>query len=269
MCPNCRAFITSKDKVCPYCDQPVGPRAVERRDPSPILGLIPHAAFLTMLILVINLGLYIATVLFSMKSGNQGAFMGIDGRTLFDFGAKHRDAILLGHWWRLITAGFLHGGLIHFAFNSWVLLDLGAQAEENYGPGRMIVIYFIATVLGFMASTWWSPGLSVGASAGIFGLLGAMIALGVKQPTGTAAAMRGQYVRWAVYMLVFGLLPGLRVDNAAHIGGLVGGFATAWIAGTPYLARPLLEGFWKVAAAVCVLLTALAFLNMYLWFAAR
>lgn len=270
MCPNCRAFITNKDKVCPYCEEPVGPRAIERRDPNPILGgLIPHAAFVTVLIMVINLGLYVATTLFSMRAGNEAAFMGIDGRTLFDFGAKYRDAILLGHWWRLITAGFLHGGIMHFAFNSWVLFDLGSQAEEHYGPGRMMVIYFVATVLGFMGSTWWSAGLSVGASAGIFGLLGAMIALGVKHPTGAVAAMRGQYVRWAIYMLIFGLLPGLRVDNAAHIGGLVGGFATGWIAGTPYLARPLLESFWKVAAGACVLITAVAFLNMYFWFAAR
>lgn len=270
MCPNCRAFITNKDKVCPYCDERVAPRAIERRDPGKILGgFVPHAAFITVLILVINLGLYIATTIFSMRSGNEQAFMGIDGRTLFEFGAKHRDAIMLGQWWRLVTAGFLHGGILHFAINSWVLFDLGAQAEENYGSSRMIVMYLIATVLGFMASAWWSPSLSVGASAGIFGLLGAMIALGMKHPTGAAAAARAQYVRWAIYMLLFGLLPGLRVDNAAHIGGLAGGFATAWIAGTPYLARPMLEGFWRIAAGACAVIAALSFVSMYLWLSAR
>jgi rhomboid protease GluP len=270
MCPHCRAFITNRDKVCPYCNEPVGLRAIDRRDPRPLLGgLVPAAAFVTVLILVINLGLYVATTLYSMRAGNQQAFLGIDIRTLFDFGAKYRDAILLGQWWRLITAGFLHGGVLHFAFNSWVLFDLGAQTEEHFGAARMIVIYFAATVLGFMGSTWWSPAVSVGASAGLFGLIGAMIALGLKQPTGAVAAARGAYVRWAVYMLLFGLLPGLRVDNAAHIGGLVGGFATAWIAGTPYLARPLIERVWRVAAGICVFLTALAFLNMYLWLASQ
>jgi rhomboid protease GluP len=265
MCPNCRAFITSKDKVCPYCDEPVGPRAIERRDPAPIGGFVPSAAFITVMILVINLGLYVATTIFSMRGGNEQAFMGLDGRTLFDFGAKHRDAILAGHWWRLITAGFLHGGVIHFAFNSWVLFDLGAQAEDNFGSARMIVIYWVATVTGFMASTWWSPALSVGASAGIFGLLGAMIALGTMQPRGLAAAARGAYVRWAIYMLLFGLLLP-RIDNAAHIGGFIGGFALARLAGTPYLGRPGIERFWRVAAGFCVVLTAVAFLNMYLWF---
>ena len=62
MCPHCRAFITDKDRVCPYCHEQVGPRAVERRSDTPLLGgLIPQANFTTILILLINLGLYIAT----------------------------------------------------------------------------------------------------------------------------------------------------------------------------------------------------------------
>ena len=87
----------------------------------------------------------------------------------------------------------------------------------------MIVFYFVATVVGFYLSAVWSAGLSVGASAGIFGLIGAMIALGVRHrahPMG--AAIRSLYIRWAMYGLMMGLLPG--IDNAAHIGGLVGGF---------------------------------------------
>jgi len=62
MCPQCRAFITTSDKVCPYCNTKVGPRAVEQRDPGPILGgLIPHAQFVTSMILLLNFGLYAAT----------------------------------------------------------------------------------------------------------------------------------------------------------------------------------------------------------------
>jgi rhomboid protease GluP len=73
MCPNCRAFITTHDKVCPYCNERVGPRAVERRDPGAILGgFIPHARFVTMIILTINFGLYLATVVFSQRNGQGG-----------------------------------------------------------------------------------------------------------------------------------------------------------------------------------------------------
>jgi rhomboid protease GluP len=246
----------------------VGPRAVERRDPGAILGgFIPHARFVTMIILTINVGLYLATVVFSQRSG-QGSLMAVDGQTLFAFGAKFRAAIIgYGQWWRLVTAGFLHGGLLHIGMNSWVLFDLGAQVEDVYGASRLIVIYFLATVSGFLLSTFWTTALSVGASAGIMGLIGAMIALGLRnRHTSAGAAIHGMYIRWAVYMLIFGLLPGLHIDNAAHIGGLAAGFAVAWLAGTPRLVQDWTERLWRGAAAACVVLTAGSFLLMYLWF---
>jgi len=266
MCPHCRAFITTSDRVCPYCEEKVGPRAVDRRPAGEILGgLIPSAHFTTVVILTLNLGLYAATALYSMRAGNEGAFMNIDGRTLFEFGAKLRDAVLFGQWWRLVTAGFLHGGLLHILMNSWVLFDLGSQVEEVYGTARFIVFYWCATVLGFLFSTFWSAALSVGASAGLFGLIGAMIALGVKGEHPLGGAVRGHYVRWAVYLLLFGLLPGLRVDNAAHIGGLVAGFGVAYVAGLPGAVRGVGEKLWRGAAYTCVLLTGFSFLQMYLW----
>jgi rhomboid protease GluP len=269
MCPNCRAFITSNDKVCPYCNERVGPRAVERRDPGAILGgFIPHARFVTMIILTINVGLYLATVVFSQRNG-QGSFFAVDGQTLFAFGAKVRAAIIgYGQWWRLVTAGFLHGGLLHIGMNSWVLFDLGAQVEDVYGGSRLIVVYFVATVGGFLLSTFWTPALSVGASAGIMGLIGAMIALGVRNRHSSAGtAVRGMYVRWAVYVFIFGLLPGLNIDNAAHLGGLAAGFGVAYLAGTPRVETAPTEKLWRGAAAACVLITAVCFLKMYLWFA--
>src|ERR1700692_2374450 len=123
MCPNCRAFITTDDKVCPYCDVPVGTRAINKRSPADALGgLIPHARFTTILILLINTGLFVAMMLRSSKVTG-GMSMDFDGQTLFDFGAKERGAIAAGQWWRLITAGFLHGGLLHILMNSWVLFD--------------------------------------------------------------------------------------------------------------------------------------------------
>jgi rhomboid protease GluP len=266
MCPHCRAFITTRDRVCPYCNETVGPRAVERRNPADLLGgLIPHARFTTVMILLINFGMFLATVIFSMQAGHSNALMGIDGRTLFDFGAKYSQAIFLGQWWRLVTAGFLHGGLLHLLMNSWVLFDLGTQVEEVYGTSRLIVFYVVSTVFGFLASAYWSPVLSVGASAGLFGLIGSMIALGMRYKTPVSSAIRGMYVRWAVYGLLFGLLPMFRVDNAAHVGGLASGFAVAYLAGIPG-ARRGREKMWQAAAVLSMLITVFAFLQMYVWF---
>ena len=243
---------------------------MERREPGAILGgFIPHARFVTMIILIINFGLFLATVLFSQRAGNSSAFMSVDGQTLLEFGAKYRVAILrYGQWWRLVTAGFLHGGLLHIGMNSWVLFDLGAQVEEVYGASRLIFIYFLATVFGFLASTFWTSAISVGASAGLFGLIGAMIALGMRHKSSAlGVAIRGMYVRWAIYGLIFGLLPGLHIDNAAHIGGLAAGFGAAYVAGTPRIETAWSERLWRGAAAVCVVVTTACFLMMYLWFA--
>jgi rhomboid protease GluP len=268
MCPHCRAFITNRDRTCPYCNEPVGPRAIDRRNPSPILGgMIPHARFTTVVILVINFGIFLATVLYSMGAGNSDAVWNIDVRTLVAFGAKYNAGLAAGQWWRLVTAGFLHGGLFHILMNSWVLFDLGAQVEEIYGAARMLVIYFVSTVFGFYLSAVWSPAPSVGASAALMGLIGAMIALGVRHKSPLGSAIRGTYIRWAVYIILFGLLPGLRVDNAAHIGGLAAGFGTAYLAGLPRLESSWTEKLWRAASWVCILLTAVSFLKMYLWFA--
>jgi rhomboid protease GluP len=197
----------------------------ERRAPSDVLGgLIPHARFTTMMILLINTGFYIATVVHSSRAGG-GSGLDIDAATLFDFGAKYRPAILAGQWWRLITAGFLHGGLLHILMNSWVLFDVGAQVEESFGTSRYLVLYFISNITGFLASSYWSASLSIGASGAIFGLIGAMIAMGVRDRSAYGAAVRRLYMRWAIFALVMSLLPG--IDMGAHIGGLVGGFVVA------------------------------------------
>jgi rhomboid protease GluP len=143
MCPHCRAFITTKDRTCPYCNEVVGPRAVDRGGPAVLAGFIPRARFNTVIILLVNFGLYVATAIYAMQAGLGGDALNLDSRTLLLFGAKFGPLIGAGQWWRLVTAGFLHGGLMHILMNSWVLFDLGATVEEVYGASRMYVIYFI------------------------------------------------------------------------------------------------------------------------------
>jgi rhomboid protease GluP len=241
----------------------VAPPATARDDSGGFIGgFIPHARFNTVMILLINFGLYIATSIYSMKSG-QGDAMGLDSRTLIDFGAKWSPYIFIGgQWWRLVTAGFLHGGLLHILMNSWVLFDLGAQVEELYGASRMLVIYFLSSVGGFYVSALWAAGPSVGASAALFGRIGAMIAMGMRHRGSLGDHVKGLYIRWAIYGLLFGLLPG--IDNAAHVGGLVSGFAAAWLAGEPRPGSPA-DRVWQIASWLCILITVLCFLKMYLW----
>jgi rhomboid protease GluP len=267
MCPHCRAFITTDDKVCPYCDTPVGERAIDRRSPADIAGLIPAARFTTAVILLLNIGLFIASALYSGKLGNPSPWQGVDVLTLQLFGAKYGPLMAAGQWWRLITAGFLHGGLLHIGMNLWVLFDLGTQVEEAFGTRRYLAIYVFSTITGFWASTWWSPGAtSVGASAPLFGCIGAMIAFGtMMRASAMGSAIKSHYTRWAVYGFIMGLLPGMRIDNAAHLGGLAGGFVVAYIAGTPRLVDSIREKIWLWVAIAAVALTGYAFYNVALF----
>ncbi|HEY2843115.1 MAG TPA: rhomboid family intramembrane serine protease [Bryobacteraceae bacterium] len=264
MCPNCRAFITTDDKVCPYCQVQLGAPAIERQSSPDLLGgLIPHRRFVTMLILLINTGLYLAMMLRMTQQGSSG-FRDPDLQTLVDFGAKYAPYILgRGEWWRLITAAFLHGGLLHIAMNSWVLFDLGPQVNESFGTPRFLSIYFVSSITGYLASLYFSPAsVSIGASAGLCGLIGAMIALGTRDRTSFGAALRRQYVQWMIYLLIFGLVIS-GVDNAAHLGGLAGGFAVAYVAGKPGFSD-IFENFWRIAAGVSLAATGWAFFEMFM-----
>ena len=259
MCPHCRAFITNNDRVCPYCGHEVGRRAVDRRDNSALIGgLIPAAHFTTTLILLINIAMFIASALQS------NSIMDMDAQVLWSLGAKFGPSIWLNHeYWRLVTAGFLHGGLLHIGFNAWAIWVVGAQVEEVFGTPRYLVIYLASTVGGYILSAKMNMALSIGASAGIMGLIGAMIALGHAIGTPLGKQIRNQYLFWLVLNLAWGFMNG-QIDNYAHIGGFAAGFGVAWFGGTPMRTTASRETFWRVAAGACVLITALCFLLMFL-----
>jgi rhomboid protease GluP len=246
----------------------VGERAIDRRSPGDLLGgLIPHARFITVVILLINTGLFLATVIFGLKMG-WGEGLDIDGRVLLAFGAKHRQLILEGEWWRLITAGFLHGGMWHILMNSYALFIVGGQVEQEYGTNRYLVIYLVSNFTGFLASFYWTPALSVGASAGVFGLIGAMIALGMREKSRYGSAMQSQYLMWAALNFVIGIFGGFAIDNAAHLGGIAGGFAVAYVAGTPRYSGKS-ELVWKAAMIASVGVTVIAFGLWFRWLMAN
>ena len=141
---------------------------------------------------------------------------------------------LFGHWWTLLSAGWLHGGLLHIAFNMMWVRQLGPATEELFGPARMFIIYTLSSIAGFLLTSASAHYLgrvpllggapyTIGASAAVFGLFGALIYYG--QRSGRRA-IHQQMVQYAVILGVFGLVfPG--VDNMAHLGGLIGGYLAA------------------------------------------
>jgi len=247
MCPNCRAFVTTSDRVCPYCDLKLGPRAADRRDPGHILGgLIPQVRFTTVMILLINAALYIGSTL---------------SPDLVNSGASLPAPMMRGQWWRLITAGFLHGNILHILMNSWVLFDLGAEVELIYGTSRLIVFYFFSTITGFWLSSHIGFHISVGSSAGIFGLIGAMMAFGVTDKSSLGLLVKSVYGRWLIYCVVLSFLPG--VDFWAHAGGFAGGFIAGWLASTPRARLMWKEPLLRSLAGISIAITCLAFGMLY------
>jgi len=154
------------------------------------------------------------------------------GRDLVNWGANFGPYTVSGEWWRLLTCVFVHGSFVHIAINMWCLWDLGSLAESLYGHWTFGALYLICGVIASLASVGWNLSvLSVGASGAIFGLAGALIAsyyLGeFSLPRSAFAGTLRSIVIFVGYSLVAGpLLGGMfsaRVDNAAHVGGLVSG----------------------------------------------
>ncbi len=257
MCPNCRAFITTSDRVCPYCGIQLGPRAVDMRASQFAASFIPHANLTTIVILIINVAFYLAEVAASYKLSKSTQ---VSGQIAVLFGAKYAPLIYGGQYWRLLTAGFLHGGFMHIFMNSWSLFILVREVEQFYGTSRLIFAYVFSTFTGFLCSLYWSPGsLSLGASAACFGMIGIMLAMGVRHRADPLAqAVRAHYGQWFVIGLVLSLIPG--IDIAAHIGGFIGGFVVGWLGGLPGLPNTPRETLWKVLAGAAVAVT------LYAWF---
>jgi len=168
--------------------------------------------------------------------------------------------VMSGHWWVLITAIFLHGGLLHIVFNMLWIRDLAPQTEMIFGSQGLVSIFILSGIAGNLVAIF-SPyvlnlilGLRlpfmpvIGASGAVFGLMGAMIAFGRKRGGIFGRQLVRQLGLWALILIVMGfLLPG--ISNAAHIGGFVGGFLIGL--GMPIRRQPANRGAgWVIAWAV-------------------
>jgi rhomboid protease GluP len=186
---------------------------------------------------------------------------GIDGQVLLQLGAK-APYILAGQWWRLVTAMFLHAGLLHIGMNMWCLVDLGPEVESLFSTTKFTVLYLVTGVAGFILSFLWSPnGMSVGASGAIMGLIGILIGASFHHGH-MGKAYRSQLWKWVIYIAIFGLI--FAVDNAAHFGGLIAGLALGYVVPEGEPATHPSENLWNALAVVSVLVIAASFVLMAL-----
>lgn len=179
--------------------------------------------FITPILIDLNILIFILMVISGVN------IMQPDSESLLNWGANFRPMTLEGEWWRLITNCFLHIGIIHLLMNMYALLYIGVLLEPHLGRTRFISAYLLTGITASIASLWWHDlTISAGASGAIFGMYGvflAMLTTNLIEKTARKALLTSIAI-FVGYNLVYGLKGG--IDNAAHIGGLVGGLVIGY-----------------------------------------
>jgi membrane associated rhomboid family serine protease len=268
VCASCGSLVGVNDDKCYSCG---------RRNPGlwgfgPMLRTFGNDLGFVSLVLYGCLTLYFGSLLVTIMfggnivgSGNPLSILSPHRQVLVWLGASGAEPVFLyGRWYSVLSASWLHGSALHILFNMLWVRQLGPPTADIYGPGRMIIIYTIAGAVGFALSSVMGlllPGipllggaqLTVGASASIFGLLGALVYYGRR---GGSSMIRSEAMGYASTLFIMGfILPG--VDNYAHAGGFVGGYvASMWL-------DPLKPERMDhlVGAVVCLVATLIAILT--------
>jgi rhomboid protease GluP len=165
-----------------------------------------------------------------------------DTGVLIRMGAKSTPLIAAGEYWRLFTSMFLHVGVMHLAFNGYALFVIGIELERLLGPGRFLSVYLLSGLFGSLASYAFSDSLAAGASGAIFGIIGAQAAFFLvhRERLGTWGTRRlGNIALILVLNLVWGFSQPGRIDNLAHVGGLLAGVALGWVLAPRYELDPV------------------------------
>ncbi len=233
VCPGCGALVGVKESACYMCG---------RSNPGlfgfgPLLRKLGADFGFVPMVIAASSVLYVASLLLSGSSIFEvnGIFSILSPNVpaLFLLGASGAVPVFrFGRWWTVLSASWLHGSLLHIVFNMYYVRMFGPAAADLFGPARTVIIYVIAGAAGFLLSSFagaylgWMPlpmlrgaGFTVGASAPIFGLLGAMVHYG---HIGSSSVKQAA-LQYAIPFFLFGLImPG--VDNYAHLGGFAGGY---------------------------------------------
>ncbi len=182
-------------------------------------------------------------------------FSGVDfwsptAGSLYAWGGNLGISTTGGQWWRLLTCMFIHGGIIHLAFNMWVLWDLGQLVERLMGHAAFFVLYMLSGLFASLASASWNPTVvSVGASGAVFGVAGGLLGVLLRHrqsmPMAAFKGLRNSMLAFLALNLVIGIsVP--QIDMTAHVGGLAVGFVGGLGLGRKPLGAPLLTRLLRV-----------------------
>lgn len=256
VCRSCGRLVGVNEEKCYNC----GARNPGLWGYAPLLQKLGYDLGFVQIVTWGCAGLYLAMLLYDpagIRTEGLFSLLGPSAESMVVFGASGSIPVFyLGRWWTLLSAAWLHGGLLHILFNMMWIRQLAPVTSDLYGSSRLVIIYTSASIGGFLLSTLGGHQLTLGASAPLFGLFGALVWAGRRTGSSEIGRMALMY---AVVFLIFGfLMP--NVDNLAHIGGFIGGFAAA------YVLNPVKQETFgnQVLALVCIAATALSVLVSFL-----
>ncbi len=232
LCPRCRRLISSDERLCPYCGlvRPASPLKNNLLGRS-LLG----KDWVFKYLLWTNIAMFILSILLSPRTIslnlNPLTFLSPDSLSLLRLGATGTIPIdRLGRWWSLISANYLHGGILHIFFNLMALYQIAPLVQREFGRYRFIIIYTLGGIGGFYVSYLAGVSFTIGASAALCALLGAAIYYGKSRGGDYGQAVYRQIGGWALGILAFGLVvPG--INNWGHGGGFVAGALLGMVLG--------------------------------------
>ena len=264
LCPSCRKLLNRTAPFCPHCGlQRPGAwwkRLNMRRlfdDPNQVVKVL----------IGVNAAMYVISLVIS-RQGLQVSFdpltaLSPSNESLFFMGATGTIPIddYLQPWWTLLSANYLHGGILHILFNMLALRQLIPLVGTLYGINRLIVLYTFTGVAGFWVSYVAGIPFTIGASAALCGLIGATLYYGKSRGGLFGQAIYRQVGGWAVGIFIIGLLiPG--INNWGHGGGMAAGALLGFVLG--YRERSEDQLWHATLAALCVAATSLVLVWMLL-----
>ncbi|MEE4265002.1 MAG: rhomboid family intramembrane serine protease [Desulfobacteraceae bacterium] len=208
-------------------------------------------------LIAVNVGMYIVSILFNPAgtglSLNPLTFLSPSSTSLLLLGATGTVPIDKYHrLWTLVSAGFLHGGILHIFFNMAALRQLATVVNREFGVYRMFAIYTLSGVIGFLISYLAGVALTIGASASVCGLIGALLYYGKSRGGIYGRTLYRQVGTWVIFLFVFGLIvPG--INNWGHGGGILAGIAAGFLLGYQEKKRESITH--KILAAACAMVT--------------
>ncbi|MGC1483932.1 MAG: rhomboid family intramembrane serine protease [Candidatus Acidiferrum sp.] len=225
ICPACGALVGISATRCHVCGTSLRfSLAAFSKKFSGVFG--EHPAPVTTVLLIANilmLGVSWMALVATGGGGGLSILWGLGGATQYRLGASFPFSIFyMNEWWRVVTAMFLHGGLLHIGFNMMALMQLGPPIEELYGSARYLFIYVLTGAFGFLVSAGFGN-FSLGASGALLGLVGVMLAITTKRGGTQMRELRSRLISSVVILFAIGFMH-MGIDNYAHGAGMASGF---------------------------------------------